>query len=160
VKPWRILGPVCWALLFWLAGCATVGLPTAPRTGQEQAVHIVWVESYGRTDRPPLIRWQEGAALSCTDPVSGKPGFPVALAYADEAGGHVACREGDTWSPIEVIVAWHGEPSFSETALAHELLHAAKLREGDFRDQHRLPASLAFFAAVDAANAALVAAGR
>jgi hypothetical protein len=130
VRTWRILGPVCWVLLHWL-GCATGGapLPTGVRAGEEQAVHIIWSEVYGRTDRPPLVRWIQGAALSCIDPASDKPGFPQwdFPAGLDQAAVQ-ACHEGYTWSPLEVLVSWHGEASFSDTALAHELWHAADLR--------------------------------
>lgn len=143
-----IVGLVLGALL---GGCAHFGT-LAPRTGQEQAVYIIWVEAYGRTDRPPLVRWIEGSALDCTDPQSGKAGFPQ---FTEQ--GEATCREGLTMSPLEVMVAWHGELSFSETALAHELLHAALIRRGIFLDHHQRPD---FFPAVDAANELVRAAGR
>lgn len=148
---------LCLAACF--AGCATFGRATAPRVGQEQAVDIVWHEVYGRTDRPPLIRWKEGGELSCTDSQSGKPGFPVLDIDPGNPDGEVVghCREGFTWSPLEVLVAWHGELSFSETALAHELLHVALLRRGIFLGHHRRPD---FQPAIDRANAALIEAGR
>lgn len=127
-------------------------------TGEEQAVYIVWHEVYGRNDRPPIVRWKVGKELDCTDPKSGKPGFhfvdldPSVI----EVEGPVVCREGDTWSPLEILVAWHGELSFSETALAHELEHAELLRRGIILGHHDRPD---FFTRIDSANAALIKAG-
>lgn len=135
-----------------LQGCATFGSSTVPpRVGQEQAVWVVW-RFYERYDIPPTIRWREGAQLTCEDPQSHKRGFVIATLEdpgfgAD--GGVLQCREGLTWSPLEVLVAWHGELSFSETALAHELLHAVLLRQGIWTSHHERPD---FFSRVEAAN--------
>lgn len=130
-----------------LSSCATVG-SVVPRVGQEQAVHIIWVEVYGRTDRPPLVRWYTGDQLTCTDPDSGKPGIQMGA----------ECREGWTWSPVEVLVSYHGETSLSETALAHEFLHALLLREGVWLESHHDRPD--FYPRIDVANAAIIQAGR
>jgi hypothetical protein len=137
----RLLGKAGWALfgLYLLAtyGCASLPstpLPPGPAAGEEQAVHIAWVEVYGRKDRPPLVRWVQGAQLVCTDPNSGKGGF-----WIPDPDEGVVCREGLTMSYLECFVAWHGEASFAETALAHELLHVAQARGGVFDPRHKRP---------------------
>jgi len=156
----NILLFLAWIWLFMQWGCASSGLgvPVAPRSGQEQAVWLIW-SSYGRTDTPPLVRWVEGKALSCTDPDSNKRGFPQP-AY----GGHLdepvvmVCHEGFTWSPLEVVVSWHGEDSFADTALAHEMEHAELLRRGFILEIHHDRPD--FFSRIDAANEAVRKAGR
>jgi hypothetical protein len=57
--------------------------------------------------------------LTCTDPNSGSPGFDCPT---------VGCREGCTGSPLAVHVAYSGQ-RWSETTLAHEDMHAAKMRD-------------------------------
>lgn len=141
---WFALGML---LAATLSGCATLK-QYKPKDGSEQAVWIIW-RSYGRTDHPPLIRWKEGDALNCEDPNSGKPGFKTI----------VGCREGFTWTPFDVWVAWHGEASFSETALAHELMHSAQLREGIVDPLHKTQAFQPG-GAVDRANGLLLEAGK
>jgi hypothetical protein len=86
-----------------------------------------------------------GPELTCTDPNSGNPGFRTSA----------GCREGYTASPWEVSVAWHDGDRFSQTALAHELRHAADAREGVVDPSHKGPQ----WRAVEAANAALETAG-
>jgi len=113
------------ALVLCTHGCASSGLGTPdPRTGQEQAVWIVW-HYYGREDVPPKVRWVRGAALSCTTK-DGKAGFPLAPEDVADDG---RCRLGLAWSSLEVLVADHGE-AISETSLAEELEHAELLRRG------------------------------
>lgn len=119
-------------LLAFLAGCATGGSLRPVSDGQVEAVWIIWHHTYGREDGPPNIRWKQGAELDCTDPNSGKPGFSI----PDPDEGTV-CREGLTMSFREVIMSWHGELSFSETALAHELLHVVMARELVFDPFHK-----------------------
>jgi len=150
-----------WVLVgLWLLsifGCATLPGPLPqPRVGQEQAVWIIWT-SYGRTDTPPLVRWVEGAALSCTDPDSGKPGFPQVEPGGLDQPLKQVCHEGQTWSPLEVLVSWHGELSFSETALAHEMAHADLLRRGVWEGHHDRPD---FYTRIEAANKLVREAGR
>lgn len=143
-------------MLVWCVGCATGGpLPTPQlRDGSEAAVHVVWVEVYGRADRPPVVHWVQGKDLSCTDPNSNLPGFPVPLMEHGEPT--VECRNGLTLTPGACYVAWAGVTSFSETALAHELLHVLQLRKGIIDPNHDRPE---WSTLVPAANEALVKAG-
>lgn len=137
------------AFLLFL-GCATVG-EVRHMDGQEQAVYVIWKEVYGRNDRPPLIRWMTGKQLVCTDPTSGKPGF-----WIPNSSGPWECREGLTMSPLECMVAYHGETTFSETALAHELMHVKQARELVFDSEHTRPE----WSLVAVANQAVLEAGR
>lgn len=133
-----------------LASCATVQ-QFRPREGQEVAAHIIWVETYGRRERPPLVRWVEGDALDCTDPNSGRPGF-----YTPGLG----CREGRTLSPLGVACAWRGdERSFAETTMAHEYMHALQLLDGIVDPHHKRP-EWQEGGVVDQANLNLIKAGR
>jgi hypothetical protein len=160
VRPWRVLGPACWVLLFWLAGCATLGPPPpAPTDGREQAASIIW-QSYGRTDTLPLIRWVTGKALVCDDPNSGKRGFWIVdldPARPDDPG-IIVCREGFTWSPLELLTAYHGEKSVADTPLAHELRHVDLLRRGVILERHHDRPD--FYPSVDVANQKVREAGR
>lgn len=138
--------------------CAAVGMRGAvvERPGLAEATAFVW-QAYGRRDTAPKVRVVEGAELSCTDPNSGKPGFVVILG-AEDGSPRQDCREGFTMSPLEVSVAWHGEP-WSRTSLAHEMMHARQARDGIIDPDHRRiewgPGG-----EVDQANAALEAQGR
>jgi hypothetical protein len=126
------LGVLMAALFF--SGCASVGstLPrVGPRVGQEQAVHIAWVEVFGRTDRPPVIRWVEPSQQTCADQNSGKGGF-----HQLNSSGKAVCREGITLSPLECVASWHGELSFAETVMLHEMWHVALLRMGIVDEDH------------------------
>lgn len=127
---WALVG--VWLLLAF--GCATAPPPAPRRDGEAQAVVIVW-RVYGRTDLPPVIRWKRGADLSCTDPNSGKPGFPVWL--IEDGEPKPGCREGFTMSFLECSCADHGEESFADTVCPHELLHVAQARRGIFDPNHR-----------------------
>lgn len=121
----------------FLHGCGYTGepLPTpGMRDGEGAATHIVWHEVYGRMDRPPKVRWIQGARLSCTDPISGKLGFPQ---FNDKA--EAICREGLTMSPLEVMAAYHGEKSLSDTVMAHELMHALQARKFEYDPEHNGP---------------------
>lgn len=129
----KLIGRGAWAVVgLWLLslfGCATV--PATPiRDGEAQAVAIAW-RVYGRSDLPPVVRWKQGSQLTCTDPNSGKAGFHI----PDPDEGTV-CREGLTMSFMECWVAWHGEASFADTALPHELLHVAQARRMFFDPHH------------------------
>jgi hypothetical protein len=112
---------MAFALLY---GCASVGVrgDVQELPGLREATALVWT-AYGRTDKPPRVRIAQGDDLTCTDPISGKAGFPVLLTSGP------GCREGFTISPLETSVSWHGEP-WHETALAHELMHVAQGRRG------------------------------
>jgi hypothetical protein len=147
-------------VLFALASCATIGVrgDVVERAGLAEATSFTW-DAYGRKDAPPKVRVVEGDELTCTDPASGKPGFSVILEDPDHPGRFVsACREGFTFLPTEVSVAWTGQP-WSRTALAHELMHARQAREGVIDSGHTRP-EWQPGGEVDQVNARLMAAGR
>lgn len=87
-----------------------------------QATGIVWHDVYRRTDRVPIVQIVQGDALDCIDPNSKTPGFRVLLHKGFD------CRNGYTASDDKISIAWTGQP-WSETTLAHELRHAAQLRD-------------------------------
>jgi len=103
--------------------CATIGVrgDVQELPGLREATALVWT-AYGRTDKPPRVRIVQADELTCTDPVSGMPGFPVLLTTGP------GCREGFTISPLETSVAYR-QP-WSDSALAHELMHVAQGRRG------------------------------
>jgi hypothetical protein len=141
----------------FLSSCAST--TTAQRVGQEQAVWIVWHDVYGRQDRPPLVRWVEGDALDCINPKNQRPGFTIVDADLTTGESPIRCRGGLTWSPFEVRIAWVGdEVSIAETTLAHEFLHAKLLRLGFWLENHHERPD--FYPTVEAANAAVIQAGR
>lgn len=148
--------------------CASIGVrgDVVQRPGLAEAVDFVWREQFERRDAPPTVRIVEGADLNCTDTNSGKAGFVVLLEDESRPGNFMrACREGFTFLPTEVSVAWHGEP-WSRTALAHELAHVRLVREGVFLGHHPGPDPKAWRPEfrpggdVDQANAKLEAVGR
>ena len=112
---------------------------------------IVWHDVYRMNGVPPTVRWRQGAGLTCVDENSGKRGFWILELPAGKT-----CREGLTWDPWEVLVAWHGEDSYADTATAHELEHASLLRRGILTGHHARPD---FFTLIDQANDALRKAG-
>lgn len=138
-------------LLALCLACATVGDIRPVMNGQEQAVHIIWTETYGMKDRPPLVRWITGRELSCEDKSTGRPGF-----WIPSYDGNWECKEGLTMSPLEVMVAYHGELSFAQTALAHELMHAKQARNFFIDSNHTSPE----WGMVDVANRRVAEAGR
>jgi hypothetical protein len=123
------------------ASCATFGIHQNDGRiqGAATAAGIVW-QSYGMPDKAPSIDVVQGARLDCVDPFSNKMGFHVLLTSDSDGTLHVTsgCREGYTVVPWESSVSWHGEP-WSETALAHELMHQAQFRRGIIDSDHRRP---------------------
>src|SRR6187549_2642101 len=113
-----------------VASCASVGVRGAPSDvpGLAKARDAVWA-SLDCLGPPPTVLVVQGAGLSCTDPNSGNPGFPVQLSSGP------ACREGYTLSLDRVSVAYRGQP-WSESALAHEELHACQARRAIFEPGH------------------------
>lgn len=123
------------SLLVLAAGCATAvrdgtmalqtagvkGDPLDP-PGLAAAVSTVWT-SYGRTDPSPQVLLVTAPNLTCTDPSTLNPGFTVLLASGP------GCREGFTLLPFEISVAYRGQP-WSQSALAHELMHVVLIRTG------------------------------
>jgi hypothetical protein len=109
-----------------------------------RATHVVWVELWGLDlDWTPRIDWVDGARLNCYEGRGWK------------AQG--MCVAGLSWrDTMTCAVAWPaGTTRFSDTAFAHELLHARSWHTGEVSD-HSSPA---FMADVLAADAALRAAG-
>ena len=112
--------------------CASLGIGVGDR-GPEITVSLkaatadAW-KALGRTDEPPDVKLVVGTQLSCTDPVSGHPGFPVAMLNGMD------CREGYTVTPWFTVVA-ERQP-WSDSALIHELLHVAQLRSGIVDPNH------------------------
>lgn len=114
---WRI------APLLFLGACSSLKpIPgsLADKPGLSDAQVVVWREAYRRTDASPLVFLVE--ELTCTDPNSGSPGFDCPT---------VGCREGCTGSPMAVHVAYSGQ-RWSDTTLAHEDMHALKIRDAIF----------------------------
>jgi hypothetical protein len=133
-----------------LVGCNAPMMPGTPQfiDQQDTAVQIIWQEAYGRSDGPPEIRWVSEDEQNCVDPTSGNGGFRTL----------VGCVEGFTLSYKTVSVSWHDGDSFSVTALAHELVHAAQARRLVFDYNHHT-AEFQPGGAVDQANARLSDAG-
>lgn len=148
-KSRRIRGTVSCLAALLLASCATVApfipTPTPVREGQEKAAWIIW-RSFLREDPPPTVRWVEGAGLNCT--INGGGGFQTP----------VGCRQGFTWTPFNVTVAWRDGDEFSTTAMAHEYEHAKQARQGIVDPEHTRPEWLPG-GEVDHANTALQAEG-
>ncbi len=119
-----------------VAACATtrnsVGLAGTPSTDADllAAEAIAW-QALGRTDTPPTVRIVATDQLTCVDPASGNPGFPVLL--ADGCG----CRNGYTISPWAVSLSQR--LPWSESSLPHELEHAAQARRGIVDPDHARP---------------------
>lgn len=132
-----------------VCGCSAV-LPgqAVNLYGQDEAMRIVWNGAYGRGDAPPTVRWVFAAGQTCTDPATGRGGFPTT----------VGCKEGVCLLPSEVSVAIHDGEPFSTTAFAHEAMHAAQWRGGTFDPYHRTPAFQPG-GAVEIANALLAVEG-
>jgi hypothetical protein len=140
----------CYALGLLLAGCNAPMMPGSAGfiDQQDVALQIIWQQAYGRTDGPPEIRWVSDEEQNCIDPASGNRGFRTL----------VGCVEGLTLSAKTVSVSWHDGDSFSVTALAHELVHAAQARRLVFDFKHHTP-EFKPGGAVDQANAMLIDAG-
>lgn len=126
-----------YALLVLVFSCATIrqdakvalsGVPATTVPNATEATELVW-RYYGDLDAPPWVSLVTGAALDCGD-VNGKPdgfNFPP-----------MGCLWGVTLSPNMCLVAHIGQ-AWSETSLAHELLHAHQWRRGVADPMHSLP---------------------
>lgn len=101
-----------------LGGCAQ-GDP-APIPGQADAVRVIWNGVYGETKASPPIYWRRD---SCSEP-NGIYGVTPWCTFMDGNERVAGLESGSNGYYVEV-----GAPSpgftFSDTALAHELLHAA-----------------------------------
>jgi hypothetical protein len=119
------------ALAAWLvSGCreAEQLVAVAPASAvpiPAEVAQLVWVETYGRTDAPPLVEWREGAALDC----DGGTGFMTSF----------GCADGQFFGPYIAVARRPNEP-LADSAIAHELGHAAQWRaEGVHDVDHRGP---------------------
>jgi hypothetical protein len=113
-----------------------------------EAVDLVWRGVYGRTSEAPILYWLTGADLDCKGP-SGTPGFAVWGAGCVAGVAHYQ----------SVVVAWWPGLALHDTALAHELLHAALLHDSDDDPTHRRPELWDKGGLLERANGALSAAG-
>lgn len=86
------------------------------RDGLAEATWLVW-SFYGHNDMPPLVSVVEPPYLDC----SNDRGFKIPIPPY--------CVIGVTTSPWTVAVAYTGQ-KWSESALAHELLHAHQFHSG------------------------------
>lgn len=85
------------------------------RAGLVDSTWAVW-EYYGHADLPPMVSLIEPPYLDCADGKAFQ--WPV-----------IGCVYGVTTSPWTVSVAYTGT-KWSETSLAHELLHAHEWTTG------------------------------
>jgi hypothetical protein len=115
-----------------VCGCAqtssvltTVGVKGKPAdpAGLIDAANYLWTTVYGRPDIPPQVLVVQGDDLTCVDPNSQQPGFPVFMTSG------ASCREGYTLLPFAVSIAYHNQPWHS-SALAHEYEHEILIRSG------------------------------
>lgn len=141
-------------LLF--SGCARqIPYSQAKRDCQDDAVRIVWNETYGRTDRPPDIWWVPPAAWDCKGASSGKPGFssPVYVKDHFENG----CVAGRSWVG-GMDIMWAPPYTWYTTAFQHEAWHIVMTRNGEEPDWTHTSPGFQAGGAVEKATAALKAA--
>lgn len=129
-------------------GCLPVPGRAVVLDGQDEAVRIIWEEGLGRADRAPQIHWVFADEHNCTPPRSERRGFKTFL----------GCVEGLTLAPSLITVAWTDGGTFSDTTLAHELIHAAQLRHLIFDFKHQ-GAAFKPGGALEQSNALLLDAG-
>jgi hypothetical protein len=118
-----------WGVVCLLLGCGPSVGPGSKKADQDRAAALVWSTVFRASGSPPEVRWVEGTNLTCADPNSGRPGFHTPN----------GCREGYTWRPSEVQVAWRDDDRFSSTTLAHEFLHALHFHLGIMDPLHKTP---------------------
>lgn len=136
--------------LLTLAFCSNGCAPADKCDRIDEATDIVWRQAYQRTEPPPLIVWVPRNHLSCTDPVSGDPGFPVF-----DAGAGFTCRGG---LYLGFVVLAEDPAPLSVIPFAHELRHAADTLDLVLDPRHEGP-QWQSGGAVDLANAMLREAG-
>lgn len=107
-----------WLLLLTVVGCSAAPPAQTPdypsRPGQEQAIASAWSELGGWPTEPPAVRWLVGDELTCHN---GRGFIVEGRCHSGVAGERV------------IWVAWPtGTERFSQTALAHELVHARNWR--------------------------------
>jgi hypothetical protein len=113
-------------ILLLLTGCGyrfpwagdTYSGPTNPQPNQDQAVQIVWYDTYGIDAPPPPIIWKFGDRCDPTTPLN---------TFSDPKSGECLLGYYDPFSIDQyantVFVEWNGNFSANQT-FAHELCHA------------------------------------
>lgn len=149
-EPGRGLAGLVAGLLLVAGGCVgpLARGESVELRNQEEAVAIVWEDALGRDDQAPRVRWVFADDQTCIHGRSGRGGFDTV----------VGCVEGLTISPFVVTVSWVTGGAFSDTTLAHELVHAAQARSLVFDVDHQTP-EFQPGGEVDQANALLLEAG-
>ena len=106
------------AVIASMTGCGASGDPT-PIRGQSQALAMLWSGAFGETRTPPEVYWRRD---NCDVP-NGQYSPDPACTFNDD-GESVAglADNGGKW--IEVGAPWESG-MISDTAFAHELLHAS-----------------------------------
>jgi hypothetical protein len=128
------IAAVLLAMVIWLVSCreaVEVVLPAphslAPQPDQDEALRIVWSETYRMPGKAPGVDWRTGAALDCAG----------GSAFLDDGG----CYDGRYYTGADYVIVgrWDGA-TLAETALAHELAHAAQwARDGEADHDHAGP---------------------
>lgn len=108
-----------WLVLLVLLGACSAKPLSLP--GQEAAIRVIWHGVYAQKGPPPAIHWVLSKDLDCLS----HEGFFVRRMM----NGPLVplCVAGVYWHELYAAqVAWpNGTQRFYQTALAHELLHAA-----------------------------------
>jgi len=131
-----VMGAVCfWVIVLavlLVASCSpgfrSMFRPAPSPEGSKEAVELVWRTVYGRKEPPPGVFWIGQEELNCRD---GK-GFRAVTIGND-------CVGGVTYVPWAVTVALPDNTKIHETALAHELWHAAMMLDGIADPYHKSP---------------------
>lgn len=137
--------------------CSSCTYATIPF--QDEAVTIVWFQTYQEHTDPPSIQWIEGSDLNCfPDPQTRQfEGFWGSNWWGGPRTGE--CEGGLSWEIpfISQIALYPAEPAFkfSGSSFAHELNHQRLYKDtGDGDNKHTGP-SWKSGGLVDQANAAL-----
>lgn len=126
-------GLILLVLALAASGCANLYGPgeVAELTGQSEANRIVWLDGLDRHDFAPVVAWVRGAQLDCTFP-GGAKGFHLV---------GLGCLTGytpDQGDGLTISVAIEPWQTVADTQIAHEMVHAALLRDTGNQDKgHR-----------------------
>lgn len=114
-------------LVVSLTGGCGPGLDFAERPGQAEATSVAWLE-YGATSRPPPVAWHTQADLDCGPPQASTSAPNNGWSGPYDPGDRTVCVAGLFWTERGYAeVALPDGYRLSQTALAHELYHAALL---------------------------------
>jgi hypothetical protein len=122
------------ALGMFATGCGPVGDPS-PLPGQAEAVRLIY-EVYGERHAPPAIYWRRDTCDAPNGIYGRWPACSFDLNGERVSGAHYDL-DGRTW--IEVGAPSTPSDRISQTALAHELLHAHQWNEGIDDPGHTTP---------------------